>query len=98
MTRDGPALPPEALEGALARRDLAAGSVLGPADVERARVVRKGAIVQLEVHRGLVVARASATAQQDGRVGDRIRVRASATGRELVATVVSAELVELRVD
>lgn len=88
----------DTLRGVVARRDLRAGTALQPGDVERARVVRKGDLVHVEVHKGLVVARASALAAEDGRVGDRIRVTASATGRELVATVVSSDLVELRVD
>lgn len=91
-------LAPEALRGAVARRDLSAGTIVGPADVERALVVRKGDLVQLEIRKGLVVARATALVAQDGHVGDRIRVTATATGRELLATVASAELVELHVD
>jgi flagella basal body P-ring formation protein FlgA len=89
-------LRPSSLRGAVARRDLPAGSIVTERDVERPRVVRRGDTLHLEVKKGQVTARAVAVAQQDGRLGDRIRVAATATGREFLATVVSRELVELR--
>jgi flagella basal body P-ring formation protein FlgA len=94
-----PADEPIALElaaGALASRDLAAGSLMTARDVERPRVLAPGDAVHLEIVSGSIVASTIVVAQQDGRVGDRIRVVQPETGKELVALVRSAELVEIR--
>lgn len=92
----GEPLAASALLGSVAVRDLAAGSVLFGRDVQRQRLVERGDLVSIEVRRGTITARTTAIAQQDGRRGDRVRVQATTTGRELVGVVVSKELVEIR--
>lgn len=87
-----------ALDGAVLVRDLAAGSPVQAHDVTRPKAIQRGDLVNLEVKRGAITARALAVAKQDGRVGDRIRVVLEATGREMVAVVLSGELVGLQMD
>jgi len=95
---DARALPPEALEQAVATRDLEEGAVLSDRDVERRLVLHRGDVVSLEVQRGKVVVRALVTALGEGRVGDRVRVRCDRTGKELVARVRSGELVAMTLE
>jgi flagella basal body P-ring formation protein FlgA len=92
----GEPLGANALLGSVAVRDLAAGSVLFGRDVQRKRLIERGDIISVEVRRGTITARTTAIAQQDGRRGDRIRVQATTSGRELVGVVVSRALVEVR--
>lgn len=77
-------------------RDLPAGAIVSERDVRRVMVMKRGDVVGLEVRRGAVMVRTQAIVQQDGRVGDKIRVRCERTGKEVTAVVVSRELVELR--
>ena len=80
---------------AVVLHDLPAGSIVGERDVRRQMVMKRGDVVGLEIRRGAVMVRAQATVQQDGRVGERIRVLCERTGKEVTAIVVSRELVEL---
>ena len=90
----GPAgIGPDALVGANARRDLPAGTTPTEQDVERARLVRPGDAIQLEVRKGAVVARAPAIAREGGSLGDRVRVTSSSGQREVVARVAGRGLV-----
>lgn len=89
----GASLGADALLGASARRDLPAGATPTEQDVERARLVRPGDAIQLEVRKGSVVARAPAIAREGGSLGDRVRVTSSAGQREVVARVVGRGLV-----
>ncbi|MBK7642612.1 MAG: flagellar basal body P-ring formation protein FlgA [Planctomycetes bacterium] len=84
-----------ALEGAVLLRDLGAGSVLVDKDVQRARLVRSGDVVQLQVRKGSITARGSAIAKVDGCAGDRIRVWNTDKTRELTGTVIARGLVEI---
>ena len=77
-------------------RDLPAGAVVSDRDVRRMMVMKRGDVIGLEVRRGTVTVRTQAIAQQDGRVGDRIRVMCERTGKEVTALVVTRGLVELR--
>ena len=81
---------------AVALRDLAAGTVVTTRDVQRQIVVKRGAMLTLEVKKGNITARTIAVARQDGRVGDRIRVSMSDGGRELFAVIVSKDSVQVR--
>jgi flagella basal body P-ring formation protein FlgA len=84
-----------ALAGAVALRDLGAGSVLTDRDVQRAKLVRNGETVQLQVRKGSITARGSAIARADGSAGDRIRVWTADRSRELSGTVIGRGLVEI---
>ena len=86
----------EVVLGALAIRELAAGSVVTEHDIERPRVLSKGDLVHLEVQRGAIRASTIVVAQQDGRLGERIRVMQPDTGKEMVALVRSSDMVEIR--
>jgi flagella basal body P-ring formation protein FlgA len=94
-TSDGP-LALDLVLGALPLRDLASGSPVTERDIERPRVLARGDLVHLEVHSGSIHASTLVVAQQDGHVGERIRVIQPDTGKEMVALVRSAELVEIR--
>ena len=83
------------LNGAIATRDLGVGSVLTDRDVQRAKLVRSGDTVQLQVRKGAITARGSAIAKADGAAGDRIRVWNSDKTRELSGTVIGRGLVEI---
>jgi flagella basal body P-ring formation protein FlgA len=84
-----------ALGGAVALRDLGAGSVLCDRDVQRAKLVRNGDTVQLQVRKGSITARGSAIAKSDGSAGDRIHIWNSDKTRELTGTVIGRGLVEI---
>ncbi|MEY2746155.1 MAG: hypothetical protein RL112_1197 [Planctomycetota bacterium] len=83
--------------GALAMRDLAPGAVVGAGDVQRERLVRRGEPIAVEVRKGAVAARSTMLAQEDGSLGDRVKVLSSDKRTTLVAQVVgrSAVRVEL---
>lgn len=85
----------EAYGHAIAVRDLNPGSVVTERDVQRTTVLQRGDTVTLEVRRGGIRARAIAEALSDGRVGDRVRVRCSHTGNELVGIVRSRNLITI---
>ncbi len=84
-----------ALSGATALKDLGPGSVLTVHDVQRAKFVRSGDTVQLQVKKGAITARGSAIAKADGSAGDRIRVWSADKTRELSGTVIGRGLVEI---
>lgn len=81
--------------GAKAARDLAAGQVLRTGDVLRETLVKRGDTLFLEIRRGAITARVAATAEQDARAGDRIRMTLLDTGKSINATVRSRELAVL---
>ena len=84
-----------ALSGAVALKDLGPGSILTERDVQRAKFVRSGDTVQLQVKKGAITARGSAIARADGSAGDRIRLWTPDKARELSGTVIGRGLVEI---
>jgi flagella basal body P-ring formation protein FlgA len=88
-------LSPDKLIGATATRDLVAGNAVVEADVKRAMLVRQGDTVELAVRKGAIVARASASALQNGSIGDRVRVATGAGGRAITAVVTGRNRVEV---
>jgi flagella basal body P-ring formation protein FlgA len=91
----GKALPASMLLGAVAARDLAAGTPVTALDVHRPAVIGLGDSVTLEVKKGAIAARVSAVSLGTAAVGDRLRVRSSAGGEEHSAVVVSRDLVRI---
>ncbi len=83
------------LIGTVAARPLGAGAVLLERDVRRALLVRQNEQVQLEVHRGPIVARVGAVARQSGHHGASVRVMVPTTGREVTARVIGENLVQV---
>lgn len=84
-----------ALLGAVAQMDLAAGATVTARDVQRARLVKSGDTVQVQVRKGAITARASAIAKTDGMSGDRIRLVSADKTRELSGVVIGRGLVEV---
>ena len=87
-----------ALRGATARRDLHSGEIVHLSDVEREVVIRRGDMVHVEVKKGAITARGAGVAQEDGRIGDSVRVVMSSTQAEVVATAAGRERVEIRMN
>lgn len=91
----GEPLAASAVTGATALHDLARGAVLTTRDVQRAVLVRRGDVVQLQVKKGPIVARVSAIAANDAGLGDKVRVTTTDSKRELSATVIGRGNVEV---
>lgn len=93
LTAGGDAPAPLGLAlGAKAARDMAAGAVLKSSDIVRDTLIRRGDTLFLEIRRGAITARVAASADQDARAGDRIRVTLLDTGKSINAVVLSREL------
>lgn len=91
----GAPLPVEALFGAIASRDILAGSAVTGADVHRSVAIEQGRPIIVQVRKGTITARIAGTARDTGRIGDRIRVITFDKGAELVGIVRSREMVEI---
>ncbi len=83
------------LIGQRARRQVAAGRILHPGLLERRRLVRRGGTVQILVERGALKVRMQGKALQNGALGDRVRVRNRASGREITGEVIAAGVVKV---
>jgi len=83
------------LLGAVALRDLEPGELVTGRDVNRPNVVALGDSVFLRVRKGAIEARVSAVALQSGAIGDRIRIRTSSGGQELVARILSRDACQI---
>lgn len=81
--------------GAVALRDLAPGMTLTAADVQRERLVRRGEIVTVEVRKGAVCARSTMVVQEDGALGDRVKVLSNDKKKALVASVTGRNTVRV---
>lgn len=84
-----------ALLGAVAQLDLPAGSTVTSRDVQRARLVKSGDTVQVQVRKGAITARTAAIAKADGMSGDRIKLTSVDKSRELSGVVIGRGLVEV---
>jgi flagella basal body P-ring formation protein FlgA len=91
----GEPLSPSALPGATLTHDMQKGMVVTDRDVQRAQLVKQGDLVQIQVRKGPVIARATAIAAQDGCLGDRVRVTTASSSRELTAVVTGRGSVEV---
>ncbi|HPF12645.1 MAG TPA: flagellar basal body P-ring formation chaperone FlgA [Planctomycetota bacterium] len=89
-------LQPQQVMEAQAMRDLPAGQPVFQGDVERTKVIQRGNVVQVSVLKGRVTAVSTGLAQEDGRMGDQVRVVMSGTGKELVGTVAGTNNVLVR--
>jgi flagella basal body P-ring formation protein FlgA len=92
--------PKDLAAGRKARRPIAAGQVIPPAAVEPLSaenpvLVKQRDLVRLVAQVGSMRVTALAEAQQDGRAGDRIRVRNVDSHKEVVGRVVGRGLVEV---
>jgi flagella basal body P-ring formation protein FlgA len=91
----GEPLGPGAIPGATLTHDMQKGMVVTDRDVIRAQLVKQGDLVQIQVRKGPVVARATAIAAQDGCLGDRVRVTTATSKHELTAIVTGRGSVEV---
>lgn len=87
---------PKPLIGLRARRQIGAGQPLHPGLVEQRRLVRRGALVQIVARHGELQVTMKGKALESGVLGDLIRVRNTASGREISGEVVAAGVVEVR--
>lgn len=84
------------LAGAVANRALAAGSPIHERDVRRVTLVSRGDTVQVALRSGGVIVKDVGEAQSSGRMGERVRVVLRSSGRELLAVVRGAKLLEVK--
>jgi flagellar basal body P-ring formation protein FlgA len=88
-------LQPKDLAHMQTTRDLAAGQVVTESDVQRMVILKRGDMVSLVVKKGRIEARSMATALEAGRIGDRVRVQVKSSGREVWATLVAKDRLEI---
>jgi len=93
-SRVGKPIPAGLLIGSVATRDLARGDTVDEQDVRRPTLIEPDDTLFIVIRKGPISARVPVTAQEKGALGDRIRVHTSSQ-RELTATVVARNLVEL---
>lgn len=86
---------PGPVVGMLARRTLAASTVLTPAMLQAPRLVKRGERVTLIAETGALKVRMTGEALSDGASGDLIRVRTSASRRVVDGRVVSQGVVKV---
>jgi len=91
-----PALDIDQLVGSSLAHAVEEGRALTAEDVVRDVLVAAGATLYLEVRKGAVSARVAVSAEEAGARGDNIRVRLLQGERRLRATVVSRDLVTIR--
>jgi flagella basal body P-ring formation protein FlgA len=94
--RGRPVVGREALGGTSAARSLAPGDMLLLQDLKATPVVRRGDPVELWLMRGGLAVRVTATARQEGCVGQVIPVRNSLSGQLVNARVAAPGVVEWR--
>lgn len=94
----GSALEIAKLVGSAAGRDLAAGEPLAAGDVIRPFVIERDDSIFIDVKKGAIHVRTAAIAKQRGAIGDRIMVEIADNQRQMKATVVARDLVELRLE
>ncbi len=83
------------LDDWVARRTLRAGRTISSSDVELPPAIRRGDTVTLTVRCGRVTLRTTAEAKQQGRVGDNVRVRSSASKQDVSARIIAPGRVEI---
>lgn len=88
---------PSEVAGKIAKRPIAAGQPVRRTSIDEPAVVRRGQTVKLLVKLDGAVIETGAVAQQDGKVGARVRVLVTDTRKTLLATVVDAQTVMLDV-
>jgi len=89
------AVDPRATLGAIATRDMSEGERVSVHDVHRPAAVTQGTILFLRVRKGSIEARVSALALDTGSIGQRIRVKTTTSGQEMLATIVSRDVCEI---
>jgi flagella basal body P-ring formation protein FlgA len=86
----------DAIAGASAGHDLAAGQPVRQADLRPTPLVRSGDPVELRIARGTVTVAVRAVARRSGALGQEIPVRNELTGRVVTARVAAPGVVDWR--
>jgi len=86
----------EAIAGASAGRDLAAGQPIRRSELHATPLVHSGDRVELRIRRGRVMVAVRAVARRSGALGQDIPVRNELTGRVVTARVVASGIVDWR--
>lgn len=89
-------VPMDLITGSTAARHLRQGQIVTDQDVHRPVAVRAGDQVFVEVVKGAISARVIGTAIDSGALRDRILIRLDGSGREMLGTIQSAELVRVQ--
>ena len=84
-----PAFSAEELVGKVLRRTVRLGDVLDRSFVEEPSLVRRGEVVTIIAKRGALQLNATGVARDEGKLGDTIRIRNSASQREILCEVVA---------
>ncbi len=88
---------PSEVVGKIAKRPISVGQPVRRISIDEPAVIRRGQNVKLLVKLDGAVMETGAVAQQDGKVGARVRVLVTDTRKTLLATVVDAQTVMLDV-
>ncbi len=75
------------------KRSIAAGTIINATMVKPPLAVSKGNAVVIEAKRGTITIRATGTAQENGAIGEQIKVKNDRSGRIIKATVIERGLV-----
>lgn len=86
---------PSEVAGKIAKRPIAAGQPIRRISIDEPAAIRRGQNVKLLVKLDGAVIETGAVAQQDGKVGAKVRVQVLDTRKTLLATVVDAQTVML---
>lgn len=86
---------PRALIGMKLTRNLNAGQPVIERVIERPAIVTKGGFVRILARRGAMQLTATGIASEDGHLGETIRVRNSASEKEILARVIGPDWVEV---
>ena len=93
-----PMLDPEPYDGAVARREIASGSVLLPEMFDLPTLVRPGSQVSVRLVSGQLLVTTQGRVVSEGRLGQLVRVVNPDSRREFMARVVGPDQVEVRMD
>jgi flagella basal body P-ring formation protein FlgA len=91
-----PRVEPGQAIGAVAKRDLEAGTAVTTSDLTRPLAVTKGTTLYLRVKKGAIEARVAAVALDSGVVGEKIQVQAVESRQVLFATVTGRDACEIK--
>ncbi len=86
---------PQGLVGQRTRRQITAGKLLHPGLVERRQLIRRGGLVKIMVRHGGLRVSMKGKALENGSLGEQVRVRNTASGRDITGEVVAAGVIEV---
>lgn len=81
--------------GLRVKRRVAANRILEPGMLERRQLVKRGSAVEIVADQGALQVRMKGKALSDGTLGERIRVRNRASGREITGEVIASGVIQV---